>query len=134
MKHSSFTIAFPFRTDSNGQLAISHGIDSIRESIIQIISTVPGERALRPSFGCRANELVFAPNNPATASLATHYIREAILTDEPRVSSVRVTAEPDGNETLAINVWFTVRDSACESNISINLPNPVNGAGRGSMQ
>lgn len=131
MKHPSFTIAFPFRTDANGQIAISRDSASIRESIMQIICTVPGERALRPSFGSRANELVFAPNNAATASMATHYIREAILADEPRISSVRVTAEPDDDETLRINVWFTTRNVPFESNMSFCFPIPARAAGQG---
>ena len=44
--------------------------DSIRQAILLLFSTRPGERVMRPDYGCDIHRLVFSPNDDTTAGLA----------------------------------------------------------------
>ena len=65
---------FPVDINRNGTVAMSADEDLIRESIIIILGTAPGERVMRPNFGCEIHDLLFAPNNITTAGLASHFV------------------------------------------------------------
>ena len=49
---------------------------------------------MRPTFGCRLHELVFAPNNSHTAAQARRYVEEALGMWEPRVNVLNVDGYP----------------------------------------
>jgi len=66
--------------------------DAIRQSLMLLISTRPGERVMRPEYGCDLSRLVFAPNDDTTAGLAIHFVRQAVERWEPRVEVLRVDA------------------------------------------
>lgn len=77
---------------------------SVEESIRIILGTTPGERLMRPDFGCGINEMVFAPNSHRTISLAEHYVREALLRWEPRVIVKEVRGEADAENCAMVNI------------------------------
>lgn len=61
-------IAFPFHADRRGRTAhAAHG-DHVHDLIEQLLFTTPGERVMRPDFGCGLLDLVFAPNSPELVS------------------------------------------------------------------
>ncbi len=101
---------FPLQIDSSGGIALNEYEENIETSLRIIIGTRPGERVMRPDFGCRVHELVFQPNNEATASLAAFYVREAVQKWEPRVENITVTAYPDPQKenVLIINLSYRV--------------------------
>ncbi|QQO09009.1 GPW/gp25 family protein [Breznakiella homolactica] len=96
--------AFPVTSDIKGNIRFSQYEKSIEESIRIILSTSPGERLMRPDFGCAINELVFSPNTPRAVTLAEHYVKEAIVRWEPRVILKEVRGEPDPDNPVAINI------------------------------
>ena len=104
---------FPLGVDATGGIRLSSNAPEIDEAIAIVIGTSPGERAMRPTFGCRIHELVFAPNNLETIGLARRYVEEALGMWEPRieVSSVDVSLDPIEVERgrLNIEVQYTVR-------------------------
>jgi phage baseplate assembly protein W len=61
-------IAFPFRTDRRGRTAHAVYDEHVRDLIEQLLFTSPGERVMRPDFGCGLLDLVFMPNSPELAS------------------------------------------------------------------
>ena len=69
--------AFPPQINSQGELALTGGDSELNQAILIILSTAPGQRVMRPSFGCRLHELVFAPNNAQTRARAQRYVEEA---------------------------------------------------------
>lgn len=83
-------LAFPVQINAQGGLVLVTGPDEIKQAIQIILGTIPGERVMRPTFGCRAWELVFAPNNTATRTLLEQYVREALEFWEPRIQLHRV--------------------------------------------
>jgi hypothetical protein len=110
--------AFPVQTQ-NGQVLLAANEKDIREAILLILSTGLGERVMRPTFGSRLNELVFAANNSSTVSLAMHYTREALDTWEPRieVGEIIVTPGGDDNNRLDIDIHYTIRASNVPENL-----------------
>ena len=54
-------LAFPFQVNQRGEIALVTGQRDVEQSIRIILETAPGERVMRPEFGCRAHELLFAP-------------------------------------------------------------------------
>jgi phage baseplate assembly protein W len=96
--------AFPVQPDIQGCIKFSQYEKSIEESIRIILNTTPGERLMRPDFGCLINEMVFTPNRPQSITLAEHYVREAIIRWEPRVILKEVRGEPDPDNEVAVNI------------------------------
>jgi uncharacterized protein len=82
--------AFPIQFSPRGQVALAHGERDIEQAIRIILETIPGERVMRPEFGCRAKELLFAPMNAATEALLVRYVQIALERWEPRVDVVSV--------------------------------------------
>lgn len=103
----------------NGKIESSEGEDSIRESIMIILTTAKGERVMRPDFGCGINELVFGLNNTATATLIQFYVRESLQKWEPRIEVLEVSVTPDGDERnrLNINIEYMVKSSNTRNNL-----------------
>jgi phage baseplate assembly protein W len=103
--------AFPPGLDHRGQLALVGGETEIEQAIRIILNTAPGQRVMRPEFGCRLQELVFAPNNSQTAGLAERYVREALGRWEPRIAleRVNVTPDPENQARLLITVQYRIK-------------------------
>ncbi|CAG0933310.1 hypothetical protein TFLX_02990 [Thermoflexales bacterium] len=112
-------LAFPLQVNPRGEIAIASGERDIEQSIRVILGTMIGERVMRPEFGCRIHELVFAPHNAATEGLAELYIREALDRWEPRVTVVGVEIANDQAQdgALLIEVKYRVRDTYHERSI-----------------
>src|SRR6478672_5294113 len=85
---------YPVDINRNGGVSMSSSEDTVRESIAMILGTAPGERVMRPNFGCEIHDLLFAPNNPNTAGLAAHYCVEALQKWEPRINQLEAEAMP----------------------------------------
>ena len=103
-------IGFPFGINELGQVASLSSDDNIRARILQVLLTSPGERVMRPEFGCGLRDLVFDPNNDVLAATTEFTSAKALqqwLADEIIVQSVDVTNE-DGR--LEVEVTYTRRD------------------------
>ncbi|MEM1293382.1 MAG: GPW/gp25 family protein [Cyanobacteria bacterium P01_H01_bin.162] len=83
--HLGRGFAYPIGVTAQGNLQISDGEQSVRESILLILRTRPGERLRRPNFGCRLHELAFAPMNQKTLVEMRLFVEEALKTWERRI-------------------------------------------------
>lgn len=101
--------AFPVGVSGSGGIALAHGGDDIEQAIRIILGTAPGERVMRPDFGCRIHELVFAPTTGETIGLARHYVEEALGWWEPRIDVRDVTVEGDPNDPRGARLWVSIR-------------------------
>jgi uncharacterized protein len=112
-------INFPMRTGYHGGLDIARGIDSIERSIHMILSTAPGERVMRPDFGCAIWDLLYEPINTATIGLMGEATREALGRWEPRIEVDDVDVEPDDSSVGAvrISVAYTVQATNDQRNL-----------------
>jgi uncharacterized protein len=103
-------LRFPVSVNLNGGVSSSQLEENVRQSIFIILGTAPGERIMRPDFGCRIHDLMFAPNNDITAARAEVYCEEAIYKYEPRVEKVTCTAgpHPDQPNRLDIRIEYVI--------------------------
>ena len=103
--------AFPPHIDQQGGLALTNERSELVQAIYIILSTSPGQRVMRPTFGCRLHELVFAPNNSHTAAQARRFVEEALGMWEPRVNVMQVEVNPDlkENNRLLIEIQYEVK-------------------------
>lgn len=111
--HPDFDAAAP---DSSGLqflpscgIAMVDGANAVRQSLMLLLSTQPGERIMRPEFGCDLHRLVFEPNDETTAGLAIHYVRTAIARWEPRVEILGLDAEAAADDLSRLDIVLDYR-------------------------
>jgi hypothetical protein len=102
-------LAFPVGLDARGNLSLSQYEENIDQSVRVILGTAPGERMMRPDFGCKIHDFVFHPNNASTAALVAFYVRESLVKWEPRIEDVSVAASPDPAHENRLNVEISYR-------------------------
>lgn len=102
--------SFPLRIGPTGGIALVSGEREIEEAIRLVLSTAPGERPMRPEFGCAIHDLVFAPVDAQTAGRIQHEVYATLDRWEPRieVTDVEVSAGPD-RSVLYIDVRYRIR-------------------------
>lgn len=103
--------AFPLRTDATGGIALVSREREIEEAIRIILGTSVGERPMRPEFGCRIHEYVFAPADGTTASAIATEVRAALRRWEPRVDveDVIVTFDARDAAVMYIDIRYAIR-------------------------
>jgi uncharacterized protein len=94
-------MAYPFVPDGRGRAATVEDDAHIRQMIEEVLFTSPGERVMRPSFGCGVKALLFKPNSDVLAGTTRMLVKGALQTwleDEIQVEAVDVTA----NEAMLV--------------------------------
>lgn len=109
---------------ASGGLQMIEGDAAVRQSIMLLLTTVPGERVMRPDYGCPLHRLLFWPNDATTAGLAIHYVRQAIRRFEPRVQIIRIDAGADRWDPglLVVMLEYRVRETGTLDRIDATLP------------
>lgn len=110
---------FPLRTDHTGGIALVSEDREIAESIRLILATSPGERPMRPEFGCGVHEFVFAPANATTAGDIAYAVKMALDRWEPRIELDGVNVRFDEAEygVLYIDINYSIRGTNSPRNL-----------------
>ena len=101
------------RLSPSGRIETVEEDASIRQAILMLLSTAPGERVMRPNYGCEIYKLIFGRNDDTTAGLAAHYVRRALEYWEPRIRLLRVDAEHDHEQPERLRVVVEYRIRRC---------------------
>ena len=111
--------AFPLRTDPTGRVALVTGTEEVEQSIRLILMTAPGERPMRPEFGCAVHDYVFAPADASTAGDIAYAVRVAINRWEPRVELGDVTVRFDAVDrgVLYVDIEYSLRGTNSPRNL-----------------
>jgi phage baseplate assembly protein W len=104
---------FPFSVGPNGGIRLSRFEQNIEESVRIVIGTALGERQMRPEWGCKIHDFVFAPNNTSTQTLVGHHVEEALAKYEPRIRNIEVEAlaDPDDPQRILVDVRYEIRST-----------------------
>lgn len=105
-----------------GAIGMIQGPEAVRQSLLLLLTTIPGERVMRPTYGCPLHRLIFSPNDHTTAGLAMHYVRQAIERWEPRVEILSVTAEQSAEDPDRLHVGLDYEVRATRQRESLTLP------------
>lgn len=115
--------------DEDGRLAWSGDDASVREVMLNILLTRPGERLQRPEFGAGLLNFVHQPNTETTRNLIAGVVRKSLQQWEPRVfvETVEVTQSPTGVADVHINIRYRMRFSQlpAELGFTFNLGLPA---------
>ena len=106
-------IAFPLQVDRGGGMALAHDETDVDQAIQLILSTAPGERPMRPEFGCGVHDFVFDTIDATTVARMEEEIRSALDRWEPRVEVLSVEfglAAVDRGE-LVISIAYRLRST-----------------------
>jgi hypothetical protein len=116
----------PEPVPSRRTLGLLSGPALIRQSIRLILETEPGERVMRPGFGCGLRRFLMAPNTPGTRASIGRVVEAALSTWEPRIAlqDVDVTTEDDPAIVLITISYTHVRDGTPGS---FEVPFPLTG-------
>lgn len=114
--------AFPPQIGPQGGLGLTRERIEIEQAIRIILSTSPGQRVMRPTFGCRLQDLVFAPNNSHTAAQARRYVEEALRMWEPRINVTQVNVGPDPDDASRLLIEMEYRVKATYDQRSLVYP------------
>lgn len=111
--------AFPPRISDRDRITMVQDDADIRRSIYIIINTAPGERVMRPEFGCEIHSLLFWPANDQTAAVAERYVRDALGRWEPRITLTDVVATAGNPEIgeLRIEIFYQIKDQHDERSL-----------------
>jgi len=112
-----------------GAIEMVEGQSSIRQALLILLSTRPGERVMRPRYGCDLHRLVFSPNDDSTAGLAIHYVRRAIERWEPRIEIVKLDATGSRNRALPglLEIYLEYRVRATQETERLAYPFDLTG-------
>ena len=106
-RHLGTGWALPVRPDDvTGAVGYRSGAEKVREALLVILRTEPGERVMRPTFGCGLRRFLAEPNTVATRARIERDVTRAIEAWEPRVKLRQVTVAPGDDPAL---VLVTVR-------------------------
>lgn len=107
--------SFPIVPDPRTRLlAYQDGAEKVRQSVLLLLETEPGERIMRPDYGCGLRRYLMQPNASATRALIAHDIERALAQWEPRITVSRVRVEPGDDPSLVlVEILYThVRDGS----------------------
>ena len=117
-------LGFPLRVDARGGIALAHEDEDVREAIAVILGTAPGERPMRPEFGCGIHDYVFESVDAYLVGRIEQEVRRALDRWEPRIDvvSVDLSVEPSAeggrvNELVVIDIAYRLRATSDVRNL-----------------
>ena len=104
-------LSFPLTVDRRGGIALASGEVDVDQAIEIILSTAPGERPMRPEFGCGVHDFVFDTIDATTVAQMEGEIRDALDHWEPRIEVLAVDFDLSGVDRgeLLINIGYRLR-------------------------
>jgi phage baseplate assembly protein W len=93
---------YPVAPVAQGRLEYAAGPDKVEQSIWIILDTDPGERVMRPTFGCGLRRHLMSPNTTATRALIQHDVQLALANFEPRITVTDLQVAPGDDPALVL--------------------------------
>jgi phage baseplate assembly protein W len=117
-------VAFPLGVDARGGVALAHEDQDVQQAIQIILGTAPGERPMRPEFGCGIHDFVFESVDADMLGRLDAAIRDALDHWEPRIEVLDVTFDlrPAGTaqgaaDVLMIDIAYRLRETNALRNL-----------------
>jgi hypothetical protein len=115
--------AFPPRFGRGGaSIEMVSGDDDIFESLRLLLATEPGERVMRPTFGCNLSSFVFEELDQGLVNRITRTVSDAILNHEPRIILEQVEVARGGDSTGEVMVRVSYRSRLTNSRYNLVYP------------
>jgi phage baseplate assembly protein W len=118
---------FPISVGDTGGLQRTDADDHLRDLILQVLFTEPGERVNLPNFGCGVKRLAFAPNNEVLRASAQFLIAQNLnhwLEDRIVVEAVRLSSDLDEEYLLQIDIIYLVKATRLSQQLTVKTGRP----------
>ena len=104
---------YPMGTDATGSIALAGEDRNLQQAIRLILGTAPGERPMRPEFGCGIHNYVFASADATTAGRLAAEVKRSLARWEPRIDVERVEVSVDDvdRNAMYIDIHYTRKGS-----------------------
>jgi phage baseplate assembly protein W len=118
-KGFAYTLNDGLGMNQTGGVGLMSGEQDVAKSIFIILSTAPGERVMRPEFGCEIHSMLFASPGPQTFGLIAYYIQQALGRWEPRIDVQEIIPQinPDKPSELLIDIRYKLRQTNSDRNL-----------------
>lgn len=113
---------FPIDVDPTAGLRQTDADDHLRDLILQVLFTEPGERLNLPAFGCGLKRLLFAPNSDILRATTQFVISQNLrrwLGDRIDVERVTVSSEPNDESTVQLDIVYVVKNGNLRQQLSV---------------
>ena len=112
-------LAFPLGVDQRGCIAMARGTNDIEQAIHLILGTVPGERPMRPEFGCDLHSFLFETIDAETIGKIDTAVRVALDRWEPRIEVTAIAFDLAGVDDglLEIEIGYRIRATSQRHNL-----------------
>lgn len=119
--YADFTSDFEVNLSTKDLIIITNE-DAIKESLKNLILTLPGEKFYTPLYGCKVNALLFEPMNNITSSLLKNEIIQAVRSFDPRIITLEVSVDEnfDDNE-YHISLFYTIINIPTQQELQLIL-------------
>lgn len=95
--------SFPVRVEAEShELEYADGPEKVRQAILLVLETEPGERIMRPTFGCGLRRYLMKPNTVAVRALIKRDVELALANWEPRIQVTSVDVTPGDDPSLVV--------------------------------
>jgi hypothetical protein len=119
--------AYPFRIDAGSRQAARTDYEAhVRQLVVQVLLTSPGERADLPEFGCGLRGLIFAANSDALSATTQMLVQQALarwLSDHLTVRKVEVA--PPGTKAednqLVIRIEYVLLSTRATQRVDVRV-------------
>lgn len=115
---------YPYAAGATGAPRTTGAEDHLRDLILQVLFTNPGERVNLPEFGAGVHQLVFAPNGDSLRTSAQFLISTNLqrwLGDRINVNQVGINSVPGEEETVTIEITYTVLATQQRQSLQVQL-------------
>jgi Bacteriophage baseplate protein W len=114
--------SWPMEVDHTGSVRLTDTAEDIDRSMRIVLMTAPGERVMRPRFGCDIWDLLFEPVTPNLLGLIASAVYEALGQWEPRVEVDEVVPVPDVDDGGLVRVTVTYHVKATNDRRNLVFP------------
>jgi uncharacterized protein len=102
-------LAFPLGVDNRGRIAMARDEIDVEQAIRIILSTAPGERPMRPEFGCAVHDCIFERIDADTLARIDQAVRVALDRWEPRIDLEDIVFETRTEGELLVHLRYRLR-------------------------
>lgn len=115
---------YPYGVSGSGTPNTTTADDHLRDLILQVLFTIPGERVNLPEFGVGVQRLLFEPNSDALRSTAQFLISTNLrrwLDDRISVDQVSVSSEEGFENIVTIEIAYTVKATRLRQRLEVQV-------------
>ena len=120
--------SFPFRKGATKLPEQATDDDVIKQSLIQLLGTVRGERQMRPDYGVGIISKIFEANTPGLADLIRYDVTTAVAKYEPRavIQQINVVRDEDAG-LISLEIQYVSMVTRTLQQLVLTFPVPLGG-------